>query len=132
MIIDKDLILSDAQAVTASAASDNYIDQGAAGDAVRPCILKVMCNTTADSTNDTATVVVSIQTDDNSSFSTPATLATSASFAIGDAGVTAGGSVMEVALPAGLQRYIRVYYTIGTQNLTAGKFDAFIVRDVKL
>ena len=128
MIIDKELKLSDQQAVTASAASTNYIDQTAAGDAEKQMYLMVRCHTSAASSNSSATMTISIQTDNNSSFSSPTTLVSSA--AMGVSSLVANTYLMKVRLPLGTERYIRVYYTIGTENLTAGKFDAFLAHDI--
>jgi len=129
MIIDKELEMDAANTVTASEASVSHIDQGAAGDALggKELTLVVRCATTADSATDAATVTVSLQTDDNSSFNSAKTLFTSGAFAIASAELTANGILCKVKLPVGAERYLRVYYTVANENLTAGKFDAFLV-----
>jgi len=130
MIIDKDLQLSAAQAITADAASTNYIDQGAAGDAIRSGFLVVHCDTTFASADDTATLVIKLQSDSDSGFATAlVTHYASDALAVGSAELTDGG-MMKIPLPTGLKRYIRAYYDNGTQEFTAGKLDAFIVKDV--
>lgn len=125
-ILDAGLLLSDAQAVTASAASTNVIDFTAVapnlGRGGEQIYLQVVCNTTADSSGDAATVDIALQDSaDNSSF---ANVVRSVQYA--QASVTAGTILFTVALPPTLRRYARVYYTIGTENLTAGKFDAYL------
>lgn len=126
MIIDYENQFSDAQAVTASAASTNSIDLKTGGDALaRELELVVRVDTTADSAGDAATITIALQTDDNSSFSSAKTLFTTA--AIAQASAVAGAELVKVKVPLGCERYLRVYYTIGTEDLTAGKFDAFLV-----
>ena len=125
-ILDALLELSDAQAVTASAASTNVIDLTATnaniGRGGEPLYLQVVCNVTADSSGDAATLDIALQDSaDNSSF---ANVAASVQYA--QASVTAGTILFTIALPPTLRRYIRVYYTVGTENFTAGAFDAFI------
>lgn len=130
MIKDKDLEMSLAQAITTDAASTDYIDQGAAGDAIRSGFLVVRCDTTFDSANDTATLLVKLQSDSDAGFATAlVTHYTSDSLTVGSAALTAGG-MLKIPLPVGLKRYIRVYYDNGTEAFNAGKLDAFIVKDV--
>lgn len=125
MFIDKNLVLSDAQVITnASAATTDYVDTLAAGDAIYPgAVMEFLVDTTA-TTADSGTVTFSIQTDDNSSFSSATTLA--ATGAIAAATLTAGYKPLVVVVPQGCERYIRGYYTLAN-NLTAGKFDCRIV-----
>ena len=131
MIRDKQLILSNAQAVTASAASENIIDLTKAGDALAGAelYLEILVNTlvTADGA---ATVTFAIQTDTVDTFASAVTLLATA--AIGKASLVAGKEVLKVKLPIGLLQYLRVYYTVATGPLTAGKFDAFLVADVEV
>lgn len=119
MIIDYLAVLSDAQAVTASAASTNVIDTLAAGLARHPGVrFQFLVDTTADSSGDAATVTFSIQDSaDNSSFADIV-----ASPARAQALLVAGYVAFEGELPYH-RRYVRGYYTVGTENLTAGKFD---------
>lgn len=130
MIKDKDLEMSLAQAITADAASTEYIDQGAAGDAVRKGFLIVRCDTTFDSANDTATLTVKLQSDSAAAFNVAVVdHYTSPALAVASAELTAGG-MLKIPLPVGLKRYIRVYFENGTEEFSAGKMDAFIVQDV--
>ena len=130
MLLDKDCCLGTAQAVTASAGTTDYFALGSGFNApAANMYLQVNCTTTADSANDTATVVVSIQVDDNVSFDSPATLSQSASFAIDSAALTAGGVILvPFAWNDSLaNKYLRGYFTVGTQNLSAGAFTTHIV-----
>ena len=66
-----------------------------------------------------------LQSDDNSSFSTPVNLVLSD--AIPKASLTAGTQVLRVAVPYGTERYLRLFYTVATGPLTAGKFTSGLV-----
>lgn len=124
MIIDNQLYLSKAQAVTASADSTNTIDLGAAGDARESELWVVgQVNTTADSAADTATVTVAIQTCATID-GTYITLYTTS--AIAQASLVAGAETLKVKLPLGVLRFVKGRYTVGTENLTAGKFNLFL------
>lgn len=129
MIIDKFLQVSDAQAVTSSAASTDVIDAGAtktsglgrdigAGEQ----LYMVFTVQEAVAASGSATVTFSVQDSaDNSSFADVI-----ASAAIGKASLPVGARVV-LPLPPGLRRYLRAYYTVGTGPLTAGKFSAQIL-----
>lgn len=128
MIIDRFNEYSDAQAVTASAASTNVVDLDAAGKIEgKPYYLHVKVNTSATAAGD-ATVTFALQTDDDEAFGSATTLWTSA--AIGKATLVAGYEVIRLPINGlALERYTRVYYTVATGPLTAGKFDAFLSAD---
>lgn len=128
MIIDSLLVMSDAQAVTVSAASTSHIDSLAAGDAVAPgARLQVLVNT-AFVTGDAATLTVKLECDGDSAFGSVKTLFTSEAFAA--ASLTAGAVLVDIQIPPKLvERYIRAYYTVGVGSFSAGKVDARIVLD---
>lgn len=127
MIRDLKLILSNAQAVTTDADS-SILDLNAAGDAYESLWLKISVPVTVTA-DGAATVTFALITDSDSGFATaPVTLYTSA--AIGKASLAQGDVPVKLRLPAGVKRYLKVTYTIGTGPLTAGKFDAFLARDV--
>jgi hypothetical protein len=126
MYIDRQNLFGQDQAVTASAATTDYIDLGAArdiGNGERPEIL-VLCTQDVTAAG-AATVTVALQSDDNSSFSTPINLVLSD--AIPKASLVAGAQVLRVAVPYGTERYLRLFYTVGTGPLTAGKFTSGLV-----
>lgn len=135
MILDYHLKLSDAQAITASAASTSYIDTTVAGQAIGHELYIVgSVNTTFDSQNDTATLVIAIQADNDSAFGSPTVYHTSATFTV--AALVAGFQCIKMRLPFNImaaggttalsERYLRAYYTVGTENFTAGKLDLFL------
>ncbi len=126
MYIDRQNLFGQDQAVTASAASTDYIDLGAArdiGNGERPEIL-VLCTQDATAAG-AATVTVALQSDDNPSFSSPVNLVLSD--AVPKASLVAGTEVLRVAVPYGTERYLRLFYTVNTGPLTAGKFTSGLI-----
>lgn len=131
MILDKLLQLADAQAVTASAASESYIDTKAAGQTMRnPLTAVLTVDTTTDSAGDAALLDFIIQTDDNTSFSSPTTIATLPQKA---QAVLTAGAKFELLLPkTGVQRYIRGYFTVSGANFSAGAFSIDMAKETDL
>jgi hypothetical protein len=132
MIIDSQEVLSSAQAVTATGdtASTNVLDTAQTLDEGigEPAYIVVKINTAVTS-GGSATVQAVLQTStDNSTFTD---VVSGVAKTVGTDSVIAGVSLLKTRLPAGLSRYIRVVYRIGTAVLTAGKFDAFIAKDVQ-
>lgn len=131
MINDKLLMFSEAQAVTASAASTDTIDLGPIDGTRRdigvgePLEYWVTTNTTATAAG-AATVNIQLQTSpDNSTWTT---LTSSGDLAL--ASLVAGRRIVSQKVPQGVQRYLRVNYVVGTGPLTAGAFTAGINLDV--
>lgn len=126
MYIDRQNLFGQDQAVTASAASTDYIDLGVLrdiGNGERPEIL-VLCTQDVTAAG-AATVTVALQTDDNSSFSSPVNLVLSD--AIPKASLVAGAEVLRVAVPYGTERYLRLFFTVAIGPLTAGKFTSGLI-----
>lgn len=131
MILDKLLMFSEAQAVTASAASTDVIDLGPIDGTRRdigvgePLEFWANVNTTAAAAG-AATVNIQLQTSaDNSTW---VTLLDSGSLAL--AALTAGKRVISAKVPQGVLKYLRVNYVVGTGPLTAGAFTSGINLDV--
>lgn len=131
MITDKLLMFSEAQAVTNTAASTDVIDLGPIDGNRRdigvgyPLEFWVLINEAATASGE-ATVNIQLQTsENNSSWSTIYD-----SGALAKATMTAGKRVVSAKVPAGVQRYLRVNYSVATGQLTAGKFTAGISLDV--
>ena len=128
---DKQLMLSDAQAVTTAAAtpSSNYLDLLANGDLAIGNELWILgaVNTTVTS-GGAANVTIKIEVDDNTSFSSATTLITTA--AIAKATLVAGYWFLRARLPVNptlaKERYLRAVITPDTNDLTAGKFDIWL------
>lgn len=123
MFIDKNLQVSNEQAVTASAASTDVIDFGQASPDVGIYDLYAVITTDEAATaSGAATVTFSLQDSaDNSTFADVAVTA-----AIGKATLVAGYQHV-IPLPTKMRRYCRLYYTVATGPLTAGKFSAQVV-----
>lgn len=131
MILDKLLMFSEAQAVTATAASVDVIDLGPMDGTRRdigvgyPLEFWATVNTTATAAG-AATLNVQLQTSaDNSSWST---IYESGAQAL--ANLAAGKRIVSAKVPAGVLRYLRVNYTVATGPLTAGAFTSGINLDV--
>jgi len=127
MILDKSLLLSDAQAVTTTAASTNIIDTAADGQALEPGAWIYAAVSTAFVMTGSAagSLITTLQTGDTVSMDV--TLATSAT--ITEADLVAGKVIFKMKLPIGLKRYIRLYYT-PLHTCTAGNIDAGILLNV--
>ncbi|HDW3183897.1 TPA: hypothetical protein RMM43_000749 [Escherichia coli] len=131
MILDKLLMFSEAQAVTATAASTDVIDLGPIDGTRRdigvgyPLEFWTTVNTTATAAG-AATVNVQLQTSpDNSTWTT---IASSGDLAL--SALVAGKRIVSQKVPSGVQKYLRVNYTVGTGPLTAGAFTSCINLDV--
>ena len=126
MLLDQNAVLSDGQKITASGASANMIDNGAAGNAVAGALF-VVCRsdeTFAGVTN----LEVALQTSDTAAFTSFSALA-KASFAAAD--LTAGKLLLAAPVSLGMKRYLRAYYTV-TGTGTAGKLSCFLTDAVEV
>lgn len=133
MHLDDQALFSDQQAITATAASTNFINLGApATPPGAPAALKqdlgggnnmpVLIQVTEDFDNLTS-LTVTMQVDDNSSFSSPKTVASSGAVALAD--LVAGKMIAPFNVPIGTdQQYVRLYYTVAGTAPTAGKITA--------
>jgi hypothetical protein len=148
MILDRTLLLSDAQAITVTAVSSNVIDAGAAGTAFGhaaalrrnlaigaaiPFLVQVVQDFTAGGA---ATLAIALQTADDEAFSSPVTVYTTPAIALAD--LKAGQRLfISDYLPKGVngkgitKRYWRLNYTVATGPMTAGKITAGVVAAVQ-
>lgn len=137
MIWDLQSIFSNAQAITATAVSDNYYDRGLAGTpygAVAPIARdwgkgsKIPLRIQVTQTFLTLTSLkVAVQTDSDSGFATALTTVLETE-AIPVASLIAGYvfNIDEIPLKT-LQRFVRLNYTVAGSNATAGKIIAGVV-----
>jgi len=130
MYVDAQLLFSDAQAITAAAASINYVDLGIARDIGTGenlyVVLVVDVALTDDSSN--STVAVILQTDSDSAFGTVATGQTLFTIA---ATAAIGTKYIARIQPDGADdQYIRLYYTPANGDLSTGSVTAFITTDI--
>jgi hypothetical protein len=138
MIRDHELMFSDAQALTATALSTNVIDLGplSGGNLTRDItggdggqmFLHVNVGTLFES-GGASTLVITLESDDNTSLSSATTHYTSASIA--KASLVAGYELIVPMPVANYQRYLALRYTVGTANFTAGAISATMVRGIR-
>lgn len=132
-ILDNELVMSDAQAVTTTAISTNVIDLQKVGNPIhrgRPmyAVVTVPTTVTADGA---ATVAFNLEADSAVGLDATPTVLFSVG-ATGKAALTSGTRVMRVAIPEGIaatDRYLGIRYTVATGPLTAGAFDARLEMD---
>lgn len=129
MIIDSQLELSNKQSLAGSGTivSTNVIDTGSVGDVGIGETLRLYVQIDQALAGATAVQIV-LQTDDNEAFSSPVAIYTSQSFAA--AAVVAGAELVDVEIPRGAERYLRVGYVL-TGTATAGQATAVLVENVQ-
>lgn len=143
MILDKQSLFSDAQAITATAASTNAIDLGAPGTVYGATValsrdigkgkkipLLIQVTETFDTAAEDGTLAIAVEFDSTDTF-TP-----DKSIAVGtftEAQLVAGFQVPWDVVPNGSNmRYMRLKYTVGgAGNFTAGKITAGVVMGVQ-
>ena len=124
MFLDKENQFSSAQAITASAASTNLIDLGDAKDHAVGQQLPLNAMVVTNFASNTS-LTVALQTDDNTGFSSATTVSQTGAVPVAS---LVAGYTFTLAIPfEGLERYIRLYYTIGGSNASAGAVTAGIV-----
>jgi hypothetical protein len=130
MILDAKLKFNTNQAVTVTADSTDILDLGAKGDALgeENMYLVIQTNAVAITAAGAATVDFELQTATDAAFTTPITLFKSGP--IGKAALTANVEPVKTQLPIGVNRFLKVVYTVATGPLTAGSFDAFLTPNV--
>jgi hypothetical protein len=111
MYIDAFTQVSSDQTITSTGASEDYIDLGAARDISRGQPLWLVIVLTASSGTG-QTIAAALQHDDNTSFSSATTVATT-----GTLTSPAAGTMLILAVQAQTaERYLRANYTIGGTN----------------
>lgn len=130
MMLDSSLVFAQLLAITATAAFTNIIDQQTAGDAYEALWLVITCDVTAGSSAGTSTVDFQLQTSASSAFGSNTVLFDTS--AIAQATLIGGTVVAQVRVPVGTLEFLRVYATVASGSLTAGKFSAYLTKDVKI
>jgi hypothetical protein len=143
MILDKFLEFSDAQAVTSTAISTNVVDLAPLGNGVgtntvrdigsgEDVYLIVRTVQAATDSGSDATLTVTLESDSTENLATSPTVHFSTGALAFAAFSTAGAQICAIKLPAGnYERYVGVRFTVASGPLTAGTFDAFIVKDAQ-
>ena len=127
-IMDRSLLFSDGQAITATAASTNLVDLGA-HDITYPrdegfgTQIPLVCTVT-QTFNTLTSLTISIEMDDNAAFSSATTIWTSPAYLLADLAI-GKKYLLPDYLPAGLtERYVRLKYTVAGSAPTLGKITA--------
>lgn len=135
MIFDKQLIFSEGQVITATAASTNSINLLSVrnvGVGEELYLVFIVTAAFTDSGSD-STVTPSLQTDDNSGFTSAATARTYDVLAALTPINTKRVYKLEPYNDAGYyEQYAQIMYTVANGNLTTGAITAFITKDVQL
>jgi hypothetical protein len=125
MYVDAALLFSDAQAITAAAASTSHLDQKAARDLGigNPLYVVIVCDVAMTDASSDSTLTVALYGDSTDTFSPDGsqTLVTIPA-------LTAVGTkfVIPIAPEMTSYRYLQLYYTPNNGNLSTGSFTAFI------
>ncbi len=125
MILDNELIFSNGQAITATAASTNAVNAGSAGvGAGRQ--LPVYIAVTEDFNNlDSLNVALQQSSDDGDSDSYEDVI--SKDIAVAD--LVAGNELYLFDIPPGTEKYLRLNYSVTGSNPSTGKLKTGIVLD---
>jgi len=127
-MMDYKNMFSNAQSITASAASETILDMEVANANLgqgSPLIIRFIIEETFDSSGDTATLTIALQ-DSATDFGGTNVLLQGKAHAISATTLLKGGYLPEIKIPDRHARYLRLYYTVGTENFTAGKLTAWI------
>lgn len=125
MILDKQTLFSEDQAVTASAASTNVYDTGVAGEeAGIGGYPKTVFITVTETFATLTSLQIGLEMDTASAFSSATAVLLTEDFVAAD---LVAGKVISFTIPQNCdERYLRLYYTVTGSNATAGKFTAGI------
>lgn len=130
MYVDAQNLFSDAQAVTAAAASTNLIDLGATRREIgtgQDVYCVVSCDIAMTDGSSDSTLAVVLQSDDASTFGSATDRQTIGTFPATSAAGTR--FIVKVQPEILTERYIRLYYTPASGNLSTGSFTAFLTTD---
>ena len=132
MYVDAQTLFSDAQAITAAAASTNLIDLGAAnvnlGTGRDVYLVAVVDVAFTDSGSD-STLTVALEMDTAAAFSSATTAQTIGTF--GALSAIGARLIAKLQPEAITERFIRLQYTPNNGNLTTGSLTAFLTEDIQ-
>jgi hypothetical protein len=124
-ILDRQVLFSNDQAITATAASTDIIDLGSVRDvgAGEPSAVLVQVTTAFDNLT---SLGVALQTASAENFASPVQL-TAGTIALAD--LTVGRKFSIGPVPGGVLRYLRLYYTVTGSAPSVGKVTAGVAAD---
>lgn len=125
MILDKQTLFSDGQAITADAGSTNIVDTGAAPD-VGPGTIMRLFGTITEAFNTLTSLNIILETDADVAFGSAAVLWTVNRPL---AALTLNADLKLPPIPRGCERYLRLNYDVVGTNPTTGKIKAGIILD---
>lgn len=125
MILDKQTLFSDQQAITADAASTNIYDTGADADAGPGRNLEIMAYVKV-AFNTLTSLNIILETDADVAFGSAKTLWTVNRVL---AALTLGANLQLPPVPHGAERYLRLRYDVVGTDPTLGKITAGIILD---
>jgi hypothetical protein len=132
MIIDNELVFSDSQAITASAASTNIIDLGAMGqgDLGNSRSLEILVQTT-QAFNNLTSLGIKLQTCASEDFSSTTVydLPLQETVTLASGNLAINKEILRGKIPHGCLRYVRLYYTVAGSSPSTGKVFATMVYD---
>jgi hypothetical protein len=132
MILDSQLMFSDAQAITAAAGSDNTLDMSKASHDVgqgQPMHVVLVVDVAFTDGSSDSTLTVALEGDSTTSFTPDGTQDLFTIPALAAIGDTFIGTVNPGATPA-TYRYLRLKYTPNNGNLSTGSVTAFLTSDI--
>jgi hypothetical protein len=132
MYMDAQLLFSDAQAVTAAAASTNLVDLVATERRIgtgKPLYIVIGVDVAMTDSGSDSTIAVTLESDTTAAFASATNRQTLGTFAATSA---IGTTIIAVVAPEILtERFIRLYYTPANGDLTTGSFTAFMTTEIQ-
>lgn len=121
-MLDNELMFSDSQAITATAASTNVIDMGAKREIAFGTPVPILA-VVKEAFNNLTSLKVAVETDTASTFSSAVELASTTVLA---ANLTKGALIPLTYMPAGNKGYVRLKYTVTGTAPSTGKISAYL------
>tara|TARA_R100000656_G_C3931733_1_gene124961 strand:+ start:40 stop:471 length:432 start_codon:yes stop_codon:yes gene_type:complete len=131
MYLDAQNLFDDNAAHLTTEASTNLIDLGAARNigVGEDIYFVIQVDTAFTDGSSNSTMTITLETDDNASFSSATTAQTVGTFA---ALAAAGTRLVAKLQPEQInERFLRVKYTVASGDLSTGKFTAFLTKDLQ-
>lgn len=130
MFLDAHNLFDDNAEHLTTEASTNLIDLGAVRNmgVGEDIYFVIQVDTAFTDGSSNSTMAITLETDDNASFSSATTAQTIGTFA---ALAAAGTRLIAKLQPNAInERYLRVKYTVANGDLSTGKFTAFLTKDI--